>query len=368
MKFALIYQVQLLKPWTNESEYHLFQNILTQVSFAEEMGFESVWFMEHHFAPEQSHSSAPDMILAALSQRTSRMRLGLAVVLTPVHHPLHTAERLATLDLLSGGRVELGVGRSGHPFQLTPFGVSLEDSRGMWEEALTILPKAWTEEVFAHQGTYYQIPPREVIPKPLQRPHPPLWGACNQEDTAYMTGKMGFGCLVITHRGAERAHTLIGIYKDAIRQADPKGKFVHQRVAANTLAYCGQEREPARSRGAELLDWYRNMQRMRDERNWQEVALEEVPADYKFHLTKGADARGGGEDITGRDLVDARRFCMGDPEDCIKFIEQFEAIGVEELMFNFQLGPVAHAEVMESIRLFGKQVMPFFKGRDRNGR
>lgn len=160
MKFALIYQVQLPKPWTDRGEYQLFQNILTQVSFAEEMGFESVWFMEHHFAPEQSHSSAPDMILAALSQRTSSMRLGLAVVLTPVHHPLQTAERLATLDLLSGGRVELGVGRSGHPYQLTPFGVMLEDSRGLWEESLAILPRAWTEEVFSYNGTYYNIPHR----------------------------------------------------------------------------------------------------------------------------------------------------------------------------------------------------------------
>jgi alkanesulfonate monooxygenase SsuD/methylene tetrahydromethanopterin reductase-like flavin-dependent oxidoreductase (luciferase family) len=359
MKFALIYQVQLPKPWTERGEYQLFQNILTQVSFAEEMGFASVWFMEHHFAPEQSHSSAPDMILAALSQRTSRMRLGLAVVLTPVHHPLQTAERLATLDLLSGGRVELGVGRSGHPYQLTPFGVMLEDSRGLWEESLAILPRAWTEEVFAYHGKYYNIPPRAVLPKPLQKPHPPLWGACNQEDTAYLTGTMGFGCLVITHRGVERAHKLITIYKDAIRTAEPKGKFIHNHVAANTLAYCGQEREEARARGAELLDWYRNMQRLRDERNWQEVALEEVPEDYKFHLQKGSDARGG-EDVTGRDLVEARRFCMGDPEDCIKFIEQFDAIGVEELMFNFQLGPVTHEEVMESIRLFGEHVIPAY--------
>ena len=131
-------------------------------------------------------------------------------------------------------------------------------------------------------------------------------------------------------------------------------------MAANTLAYCGEDREAARTRGAELLDWYRQMQRRREERNWQEVALEEVPDDYKFHLAKGADS-GGGDNITGRDLVEATRFPMGSPEDCIKFIEQFPAIGVEELMFNLQLGPVAHAEVMESIRLFGKQVIPYFR-------
>jgi alkanesulfonate monooxygenase SsuD/methylene tetrahydromethanopterin reductase-like flavin-dependent oxidoreductase (luciferase family) len=366
MKFALIYQVQLPKPWTETSEYALFQQILEQVSFAETVGFESVWFMEHHFAPEQSHSSAPDLILAALSQRTSRMRLGLAVVLVPIHHPLHTASRIATLDLLSGGRVELGVGRSGHPFQLTPYGVPLEDSRALWEETLTILPKAWTEEVFSYDGKYFHIPPRPVVPKPFQKPHPPLWGACNQEDTAYLTGKMGFGCLVITHRGVERAQKLIDIYHEAIREAEPQGKFIHQRVAANTLAYCGADREQARTRGAELLDWYRNMQRVREERNWQEVAAEDIPDDYRFHRQRGADTRGS-EVVTGRELVDARRFCMGDPEDCIEFIEQFAAIGVEELMFNFQLGPVQHQEVMNSIRLFGEQVIPFFRARQYHG-
>jgi alkanesulfonate monooxygenase SsuD/methylene tetrahydromethanopterin reductase-like flavin-dependent oxidoreductase (luciferase family) len=360
MKFALIYQVQVSKPWTAQSEYQRFQEIIEQVSFAEEVGFESVWFMEHHFAPEQSHSSAPDLVLAALSQRTARMRLGLAVVLMPIHHPVHTAERIATLDLISGGRVELGVGRSGHPYQLTPFGVSMEDSRGLWEEALTILPRAWTEDVFSHHGQYYNIPPREVLPKPVQKPHPPLWGACNQEDTARLTGQMGFGCLVITHRGAERAHTLIRIYKEAISTATPRGKFVHNRVAANTLAFCGAEREHARTRGAALLDWYRTMQRVREERNWQGIALEDIPEDYRFHMQKGADTRGG-DNITGRELVDARRFCMGDPEDCIKFIEQFAAIGVEELMFNFQLGPVLHQEVMTSIQLFGKHVIPYFQ-------
>jgi alkanesulfonate monooxygenase SsuD/methylene tetrahydromethanopterin reductase-like flavin-dependent oxidoreductase (luciferase family) len=130
-------------------------------------------------------------------------------------------------------------------------------------------------------------------------------------------------------------------------------------VAGNPLAHGGEDRQVARTRGAELLDWYRQMQRRREERNWQEVALEEVPDDYKFHLSKGSDA-GGGDNVTGRDLVEAGRFPMGSPEDCIKFIEQFAAIGVEELMFNFQLGPVTDAEVMESIRLFGKQVIPYF--------
>jgi alkanesulfonate monooxygenase SsuD/methylene tetrahydromethanopterin reductase-like flavin-dependent oxidoreductase (luciferase family) len=173
-----------------------------------------------------------------------------------------------------------------------------------------------------------------------------------------LTGKAGFGCLVITHRGAERAHRLIRIYQEAISQAEPTGNFIHNHIAANTLAYCGAEREQARTRGAYLLDWYRKMQRSREERNWEEVALEDIPADYKFHFEKGPS---GGDEVTGRDLVERGRFPMGDPEDCIKFVRQFEAVGVEELMFNFHLGPVTQPEVLQSIRLFGEHVIPAFR-------
>ena len=120
MRIGVFYQIQIAKPWTTESETQRYWEMLEQVEYAEEMGFESVWFVEHHFRAEWSHSSAPDVTLGTLSQRTSHMRLGIAVVLPPLHHPLHTAVRLATLDILSRGRVELGVGRSGYPTRRSP--------------------------------------------------------------------------------------------------------------------------------------------------------------------------------------------------------------------------------------------------------
>ena len=115
MDLGLFYQIQVPKPWDDRSETRKFQEMMEQVCFAEEVGMTSVWFVEHHFRSEWSHSSAPDITLAALSQRTTAMRLGIAVVLAPLHHPLHVASRLATLDVLSGGRVDLGIGRSGYP-------------------------------------------------------------------------------------------------------------------------------------------------------------------------------------------------------------------------------------------------------------
>src|SRR5271169_2758323 len=120
MRIGLFYQIQVPKPWTPSSESQRIYEALEQIPYAEQQGFESVWFSEHHFRPVWSHNSAPDLTLAAVSQRTSRIRLGVGVVLAPIHHPLHVAQRMATLDILSRGRVDVGLGRTGYPYQLTP--------------------------------------------------------------------------------------------------------------------------------------------------------------------------------------------------------------------------------------------------------
>ena len=217
MELGLFYQIQVPKPWDDQSESRKFQEMIEQVCFAEEIGMTSVWFVEHHFRSEWSHSSAPDITLAALSQRTTNMRLGIAVVLAPLHHPLNVASRMATLDIISGGRVNLGIGRSGYPYQMLPYGSDLADVSEMVEEYLKIIPGAWTEEIFSFEGKHYNIPPREVIPKPVQKPHPPIWQAVSQESTAEKVGRQGLGCLAQTSVGLARAEGLIKIYRDAIQ-------------------------------------------------------------------------------------------------------------------------------------------------------
>ena len=211
MRFGLFYQIQIPKPWSEDSESKRIHEALDQIVYAEEMGFDTVWFSEHHFRPVWSHNSAPDLTLAAVSQRTSRIRLGIGVVLAPIHHPLHIAARMATLDILSQGRVDVGLGRTGYPYQLTPYGANLDDTRGMWNEFAEVLPRIWTEELFSHQGTYFQIPPREVLPKPVQKPHPPLWSACGSDETATLTGNFGFGALFGSEGGPEKVEALLFI-------------------------------------------------------------------------------------------------------------------------------------------------------------
>ena len=362
MQLGLFYQIQVPKPWTAESESQRFWEMVEQVTYAEEIGMKSVWFVEHHFRSEWSHSSAPDITLAALSQRTSKMGLGIAVVLVPLHHPLHVAVRMATLDILSKGRVNLGIGRSGYPYQMIPFGTDLKDVSGMVEEYLQVIPRAWTEGEFSFDGHYYRIPPREVIPKPVQKPHPPIWQACSQEETAQKVGEQGLGCLAQTSIGPERAEQIIHIYKEAIQDPKPVTKLVYNRIAGNTVALCAENRQKAFKRGAELVDWYRHQQRLRDAKVWQGYNPDKVPEDYQWHYQRSQADPVRRDETPSLELIEkGERFCIGNPDDCIQYIEQYEAIGVDEMMPLFQVGPVTHEEVMESLRLFGKYIIPHFK-------
>lgn len=366
MDIGLFYQIQVPKPWSTDSESKRYWEMLEEVTYAEEIGMTSVWFVEHHFRSEWSHSSAPDITLAAISQRTSKMRLGIAVVLVPLHHPLNVAARMATLDVVSNGRVDLGIGRSGYPYQMAPYGADLKDVSGMLEEYLQIIPGAWTEEEFSFEGQYYHIPTREVVPKPVQKPHPPIWQACSQEDTARKVGEQGLGCLAQTSVGLDRAEAIIKVYKDAIKNPKPATKLIHDRVAGNTVAYCSENRRKAFDRGAELIDWYREQQRARDAKVWQGYDPAKVPEDYQWHYQRSQGDTSRRDEITSLDLIEnGGRFCIGNPDDCIEYIESYEAMGVDEIMPLFQVGPVSHEEVMESLRLFGKYIIPHFQDKAR---
>jgi alkanesulfonate monooxygenase SsuD/methylene tetrahydromethanopterin reductase-like flavin-dependent oxidoreductase (luciferase family) len=366
MQIGMFYQMQVPRPSSRTYEADRFLEMLDQVAFAEEMGLSSVWMADHQFRTEWSHSSAPDVTLGALSQRTSQMRLGIAVVVPPVQHPLHIAARTATLDILSKGRVDLGVGRSGYPYQMQPYGSDLKDVSGMVEEYLKVIPGAWTEEEFSFEGQYYHIPPREVVPKPIQKPHPPIWQACSQDDTARKVGEQGLGCLAQTSVGPERAEQIIRIYKEAIKNPTPVTKMVYNRVAGNTVALCAENRQKARDRGAELIDWYRYQQRLRDAKVWQGYDPAKVPEDYQWHYQRSQGDTVRRDETSSIDLVnDGGRFCIGNPDDCIEYIEKYEAMGVDEMMPLFQVGPVTHEEVMESLRLFGTYVVPHFAAKEK---
>ena len=367
MKFGLFYQIQVPKPWSADSESRRIHEALDQICYAEEMGFDSVWFSEHHFRPVWSHNSAPDLTLAAVSQRTTRLRLGVGVVLAPIHHPLHIAARMATLDILSHGRVEVGLGRTGYPYQLTPYGTNLEDTRGMWNEFAAVLPRIWTEEVFTHHGTYYQIPPREVLPKPIQKPHPPLWSACSSAETARLTGNLGFGALFGSEGGPKNVARLMGLYRDALQDAPP-GSSLNQRTALMTAGYCHADRQMVARRGTELAGWYMEQQRERARLVWRDFDPSNVPPDYQGYYERDQKLASGPHpgELTPHEVVQqGTAFCMGTPDDCIRFCETYEALGIEEIFPLCAIGPAEHHEVLNTIRLFGEYVIPHFRAKQR---
>ena len=368
MKFGLFYQIQVPKPWNEDSEAKRIWEALDQIEYAEEMGYDSVWFSEHHFRPVWSHNSAPDLTLAAVSQRTSRIRLGVGVVLAPIHHPLHTAARMATLDILSNGRVDVGLGRTGYPYQLTPYGTKLEDTRGMWEEFAQVLPRMWTDQVFSHEGKYYQIPPREVLPKPIQKPHPPLWSACSSENTTRTAAELGLGALVGSEGGPEKVGEVLQLYQQAIKNATPTGVSPNSHNALMTAGFCHEDPKEIEGRGTELIGWYMDQQRERARLVWQGVDPATVPPDYQGYYERDMKLAAGphpGEATASETVKKGTSFCVGTPEQCIEFFERYEEMGVEQIFLLSAIGPARHEEVMNTLTMFGKHVIPHFRAKEK---
>ena len=375
MRFGMFYELQMPKPWSENAEYNTLWQAVEQVTYAEEMGFEQVWLVEHHFLSEFAHSSAPEVTLAIMADRTSKMRLGFGVVLAPVHHPLHVAARVATLDIFSNGRVDVGVGRTKGPYQLTPFGTDVAQTQGMMIETLECLPGMWTQDVFSHEGKHWSIPPREVIPKPIQKPHPPLWMACTQEDTFRLAGQLGLGCLVNTLGGIDKTRGLVNAYFEAIENSNPVGHFINKQVVASTIGFCDENGGKAREKGSAVASWYLNQSRQRFTLEWAGVDPNAVPDEYKFY-TQGGAVRGGGPSADPQqqkppsqdELLAGGGYCVGNPDDCIRVIEEFEAMGVNEIMPIFQAGHATHEEVLNSIRLFGKYIIPHFQEKEKRAK
>ena len=368
MKFGLFYQIQVPKPWNEDSESKRIWEALDQIVYAEEMGYDSVWFSEHHFRPVWSHNSAPDLTLAAVSQRTSRIRLGVGVVLAPIHHPLHTAVRMATLDILSNGRVDVGLGRTGYPYQLTPYGTKLEDTRGMWEEFAQVLPRIWTDEVFSHEGKYYQVPPREVLPKPIQKPPPPLWSACSSANTTRASAELGLGALVGSEGGPEKVGEVLQLYQRALKAATPTGVSPNSHNALMTAGFCHEDPKVIAGRATELIGWYLDQQLERARLVWQGVDPATVPPDYQGYYERDMKLAAGphpGAATAAEPVKKGTSFCVGTPDQCIEFFERYEAMGVEQVFLLSAIGPASHAEVMNTLTMFGKYAIPHFRAKEK---
>jgi alkanesulfonate monooxygenase SsuD/methylene tetrahydromethanopterin reductase-like flavin-dependent oxidoreductase (luciferase family) len=359
MDFGLIYEIQVPRPWHVRKEADLFQAIVRQAVLAEQVGFSHFWAVEHHFAAEYSHSSAPEVILGAAAAVTKDIRIGHAARLLPhkYNHPVRSAEAAATLDVISNGRLEFGTARSSSRLELEGFGIAPDEARAMWEESLKIVVDAWTQETIAVDGKYVQIPPRCVVPKPLQRPHPPLWVASGGPESHEMAGRMGLGLLsfalgVSTNNLASR----LNLYREALRSAKPVGKKVNGKAAVFTLVHVAPTDAEAYARAEEGFMWYIEhvFGALAELAAWQ-TGKPTTSYDYLKMMKVNP------EEMTFRYMVDNDRIVVGSPETCARKVAAFEQTGADQLICLMQAGGMPIPAVDESIRLFGEQVIPRFR-------
>ena len=259
MKFGLFYEHQLPQPWGEDRELRLYQEALEQVELADRLGIDYMWEVEHHFLEEYSHSSAPEVFLAACSQRTKSIRLGHGIVLMPpkYNHPARVAERIATLDLVSNGRVEWGTGKSATAMEMEGFGVSTRGKeRDVARGDRAGRQHAGDAPLSGLPGTYFDMPCRNMVPKSVQKPHPPMWVACSRRETIHRAARAGLGALAFAFLEPELAAKWVQEYYDIIKSPEcvPIGHSVNPNIALVTGMSCHTDEQEAIRRG---LDGFR---------------------------------------------------------------------------------------------------------------
>jgi alkanesulfonate monooxygenase SsuD/methylene tetrahydromethanopterin reductase-like flavin-dependent oxidoreductase (luciferase family) len=312
---------------------------------AEPLGFDSVWINEHHFDAWGGIMSAPTLVLAGLSQRTQRIRLGTSIAVLGLHHPLETAEQMATLDLMSGGRLEFGVGRGSEAFDYEAFGVDYAEAQARTLEALEIILEAWTGDRFSHTGMYFQVPEVQLWPLPEQRAHPPVWVSCSSNPSSFeWTAQRGYNLLTLGFPTpvsvfAER----VGIYRTAWEAAgrDPAdyqiGTLYHTVVCekseqARQLAV-GAFRRFLRGLRASAARPTRRPQPARPSATLGELEVEP--------------------------LIDQARLIAGNPQEVADMLRYLQGeVGFTHLNHMFQFGGLSFDVAHQSMALYAEEVIP----------
>jgi alkanesulfonate monooxygenase SsuD/methylene tetrahydromethanopterin reductase-like flavin-dependent oxidoreductase (luciferase family)/putative sterol carrier protein len=372
MRFGIFYEHQLPRPWGDDGEHRLLHDALEQIEIADRAGFDTVWEVEHHFLEEYSHSSASDVFLAAASQRTKRIRLGLGILPLPpgYQHPARVAETVATLDLLSDGRVEFGTGETSSGAELEGFGVDRATKRAQWEEALDAVTRMMVEEPFAGiDGRFVSMPQRNVVPKPRQKPHPPLWVACSRRETIRLAAEKGIGALSFSFVEPEEAKEWVDEY-DAIVASErcvPAGFAVNPRVAVVLPMMLHRDEAAAIERGIDGAHFfgyslahyyvfgdhrpgrtniYEEFQRRRDEVGFARsvITAQDAPLGVRV-LQEG---------------LGSLRGAIGTPAQVRDLCRRYAAAGVDQIIFVLQAGRNRHDHICESLELFGAEVLPDF--------
>lgn len=355
MKFSLFYEMQIADP-TPESEARLFHDCLEQAVLADQLGYHCIWEVEHHGLREYSHSSAPEIFLSFVAAKTRRIRVGHGVTLLPqrYNHPIRVAERIATLDILSEGRVNWGSGKSSSLVEQDAFETDKRTLHEQWLEAVRMIPKIWSSEVFEFKGKFFEIPPTQVVPKPVQKPHPPMFAACTKPDSAAFVGSLGMGALNFAIGSDDYLQQKVDEYRAAVAHAEPAGESVTNHFACTPPALVlDDDREACRHgfRGARFFSESLARYYLGGDRpiGRLPVPRESLPDDQ---LAAAMALRNTPDD--------SLNVLCGDPVFAREYVQRFVEIGVDELICVMQMGTIPHELVLRSIRTFAEKVMPHF--------
>jgi alkanesulfonate monooxygenase SsuD/methylene tetrahydromethanopterin reductase-like flavin-dependent oxidoreductase (luciferase family) len=355
MDFSLLIEIQLADP-SPAAERRAYEECIRQAVLADELGYHALWAVEHHGLREYSHCSAPEVLLGHIAAKTRRIRLGHAVTLTPgrYNHPIRVAERIAVLDILSGGRVNWGSGKSSSLVEQGAFEITRSELDSEWREALEMIPRMWRSDLFEWNGRHYRIPPIAVIPKPIQQPHPPIFVACSRPETVEAAGTLGVGSLNFSAGGDEYLRSKVASYRARIATARGPAGVVNNRFCCTPAALvldddrqaCEYGFRGARYFQESLATYFFSRDRIIPP---LDVSRDPLTAD---DLARAMAERNG----PGSNLASI----VGDPSAAIETVARFRAAGVDELILVMDLGTLPHEIVTESIQTFGERVMPTF--------
>lgn len=355
MKFSLFYEMQISRP-TRQTEAQLFHQSVAQIVRADQLGYHAVWAVEHHGLYEYAHLSAPETLLAYVAAKTERIRLGHGISLTPYryNHPIRVAERVATLDILSGGRVDWGSGKSASRTEQAAFEIDPAELHDQWLEALEMIPRMWREQVFSHKGRFFDIPPTQVVPRPVQTPHPPIFAACTRPDSTTAIGELGIGALNFAVGNDDFLAQKVSAYKRAVAAASPSAYYKNDHFASAPVALCLADDRRACEYGFRGARYFSRALETYYYGGDRPIGPLDIPREFLSERDLRAAMNFRGHEDAMEMIV------IGDPARCREMVARFAAAGVDEMILMMQMGTVPHEMVMESIVTFGEQVMPHF--------
>jgi alkanesulfonate monooxygenase SsuD/methylene tetrahydromethanopterin reductase-like flavin-dependent oxidoreductase (luciferase family) len=366
MKFGIFYELQLPRPWGPDDERRLVQDALSQVELADRLGLDYAWAVEHHFLEEYSHCSASEVFLAAAAARTRNIRLGHGIrqVIANYNHPARTAEATAMLDLVSNGRADLGIGEGATRLELGGFNIPAREKRAMSLEAAEQIANMMVMEPYpGFEGRSFKFPCRNVLPKPVQKPHPPMWMACTNRDTIKIAASLGLGALAFSFLDEAEARTWSQIYYDIIKSdaCVPLGHRVNANIAMVSAFSLHQDKAEAVRRGQEGFEFFRYAISAL-------VTNDTVPGRSRLWEEFQEQRKSGALAATyegTKDLSSAFQSSpgIGTPEEFRRHVRSYEDAGVDQIILLQQAGRNAHTDICASLELFARDVLPEFKAK-----